>query len=361
MGDPERSRTMRGGRASRSAVSLLACILGLACQATGPATLPAADASRAEKVAVDPTEFSADRARRQMLRLAEFGSRAPGSRGSRRFREHLRGALGDLGIALREQRVSAIAGSGEEVELVHLTAVIPGRFADVLLLAAHYDTSEASGSPAGRDDRTASGPALLLELARTLHAGSVPEYTVWLTWIDGDTLGSTAAAPIQARSGTQSLVDAWSREGTFSRIRAAIFFGEVGDSERPIVRDVDSPRIYREIFWEVARELGYGELFPEDSRYGLVSTGRATFAQAQLRSSVALANQRAAEDETPDRLGGARLAPSVPVRSTGFEAVGNVTLQVLTRIAEKLRKIDRFAQSPLTAGRGEVPGNARVD
>ncbi len=368
MGHPEPSRSASDRRASRGAILLLSCIAVLSCQAIAPTRLPDDTVSQTEEIAEDRGEFSAHDAWQQMLVLGEIGSRAPGSQGSARFREHLRGVLEERGIPLREQRVSVVTGSGEEVELVHLTAIIQGHFSDVLLLATHYDavhaadnTSEASGSPARHEDRSASGPALLLELARTLHAGSVPQYTVWLTWIDGDSLRATFDPPVEARLGTQSLVDAWSREQEFSRIRAAIFFADVGDAARPIVRDVDSPRIYRETFWEVARELGYGESFPEDSRYGQVSTGRETFAQARLRSSVALASQRGPDASVLRRLAGSRTTSRVAVPSAGFEAVGNVTLKALTRIAGRLRRIDRFALSPLTAGRGEVPGNTPTD
>ena len=151
-----------------------------------------------------------------------------------------------------------------------------------------------------RNDQRASGPALLLELARSLNAGPTPEYTVWLSWIDGDALDTVSdGGSSQVRLGTQSLVDEWSRGQEFSQIRAAIFFGDVGDRDKPIGRDIDSPRVYREIFWQVAQDLGYGSSFPADGPYGLSSTGRRTFAQANLRSSIALANLRTGHIEPP--------------------------------------------------------------
>jgi hypothetical protein len=253
--------------------------------------------------------------------------------------------------------VDAGDGAGKRVELTHLTARIPGRSADVLLLVAHYDTSPASAdAPMRRNDQRASGPALLLELARALDAGPTPEYTVWLTWIDGDALDTSGqGGSSKVRLGTQSLVDEWSRGQEFARIRAAILFGDVGDRDRPIVRDIDSPRVYRETFWQVAQDLGYGTSFPADGAYGLSSTSRGIFAQANLRSSIALANSRDYPIESPDDSsdGPTRAKPAQRSSrpSAGFEAVGNVTLEALSRIAAKLRKIDHFARSPLTAGR----------
>ncbi len=343
-------------------IPLLACALLLACQSPGPAR----DAPRSRSANPDAGEFSAQSAWHHLRALNRFGARVSGSAGSARARQYLGHILGRLDIELREQRVSVALESGKSVELTHVTATIPGRSSDILLLAAHYDTSPEATTALRHDDQRASGPALLLELAGALHAGPTPEYTVWLTWIDGDALQATPRnGPSQVRPGTQSLVDEWSRGQEFSRIRAAVFFGNVGARDRPIVRDIDSPRVYRETFWQVAHELGYADSFPADGRYGLSSTGQTTFARAELRSSIALANPRDCDGENSEASSEVshreQTAPGPPRSSAGFEAVGNVTLEALIRIAGKLRKVDRFARSPLTAGRAAAAGSSHPD
>lgn len=356
------SVVMQSVRPAGFGIALLTCALLLACRSPGPAS----DAPRSR--AADPAsgEFSAESAWQHLQALNQFGSRVSGSTGSARARQYLRGILGRLDIELREQRVSVVVESGKSVELTHVTATIPGRSSDILLLAAHYDTSPEAMAALRHDDQRASGPALLLELTRALHAGPTPEYTVWLSWIDGDALQATPRnGPSQVRLGTQSLVDEWSRGEEFSRIRAAVFFGNVGARDRPIVRDIDSPRVYRETFWQVARELGYGDAFPADSRYGLSSTGQLTFARAALRSSIALANLRDRDGESSEESSEVsqrkQTAQGSPGPAAGFEAVGNVTLEALIRIAGKLRKVDRFARSPLSAGRAETAERSHAD
>ncbi len=372
---------MRTARRVGIGFSSLACLLLLGCQSTGPAgSEPAVSRSQAKTSAA--ATFSSPVAWRHLRALNKIGSRVSGSSKSATARKYLLGALDRLDIPSRQQRVSVVVSSGKasgkKIKLTHVTAMIPGRSSDVLLLAAHYDTSPwSSDTPVRRNDQRASGPALLLELARALNAGPTPEYTVWLSWIDGDALDTARdGSSSEVRLGTQSLVDAWSRGQEFSQIRAAIFFGDVGDRDKPIVRDIDSPRIYREIFWQVAQDLGYGSSFPADGPYGLSSTGRRTFAQANLRSSIALANLRISHAQPPEEASQGRgqqtaasqkraasqqtaasqkKAAKRPRRpSAGFEAVGNVTLEALNRIAAKLRKIDHFARSPLTAGREEA-------
>jgi hypothetical protein len=359
--------------------SMLAYLLLLGCQSTGPIE-PQHVAPRSKARNPAAAKFSPPFAWQHLRALNKIGTRVSGTTNSASAREYLRDALDRLEIYSKEQRVSVVARSGKgsrkNVELTHLTAVIPGRSADVLLLAAHYDTPpEIAKDPVPRNDQRASGPALLLELARALNSAATPEYTIWLSWIDGDALDAGSAdGASQVRLGTQSLVDEWSRGHEFAQIRAAVFFGDVGDRDQPIVRDIDSPRVYRETFWQVAQDLGYGSTFPADGPYGLSSTGRRTFAQANLRSSIALANLRAPVSELQEEAS----KPSKPAKpatgvsqhkpaqrslrpSAGFEAVGNVTLESLKRIAAKLRKIDRFARSPLTAGRDERERRSRRD
>lgn len=358
---------MRGAgarRARRLGVGLrwFACVLLFGCQSPGPAPLDLVT-SRGVTSTTSGSNFSSPFAWQHLRALNKIGSRVSGSAKSARARKYLREKLDGLGIHSREQHVSIVIDSDRSVELTHLTAMIPGRSSDVLLLAAHYDTSpESSGTPMRRNDQRASGPALLLELARSLNEGATPEYTMWLTWIDGDALDPGASA---IRPGTQSLVDEWSRGQEFSRIRVAFFFGDVGDRDKPIVRDIDSPRVYRETFWQVAQDLGYGNSFPADGPYGRSFTGRQIFAQASLRSSIALANARVHHGEPPvDTAHGSGRANQVKRSrrpSAGFEAVGYVTLESLERIAAKLRKIDRFARSPLTAGRDEAGRRSRRD
>lgn len=309
------------------------------------------------------SEFSGQNAWKHMRALNQVGARVAGTKGSQLGRKYIARALDAYAIRTFETK-SRVMGpsSGDAIEVAHLTAEIPGRSKDVLLLAAHYDTPPAADAPT-RVDPAASGPAFLLELARTLRAGPVPEYTIWLTWIDGDSLDLSASPSVDrngAHLGTQSLVDEWSQKNQLARVRAAFFFGNVGGRDRTILRDIDSPRMYREIFWEVAHELGFENVFPPDSHYGVTNTGRSTLAQASLRSAVALENGR---DRVPPPAASSGDPSEGRLRrpSDGFEAVGRVTLEVLVRTASKLRKIDRFAEAPLRAGRDESSPAMRAE
>lgn len=332
---------------------LLLCAGSLGCQSNGGEGTSESAAAAVPAPNSSPRLFSGQAAYQHMRALNTEGPRVSGTAGSTRGRAYLSDALFGAGISTHEVRVPIADSQGDSIDLTHLIAAIPGESNDVLLLATHYDTSPLALEAPARNDQNASGPALLLELARALDEKSKPEYTIWLAFIDGDALGDAESALEVDHLGTQSLIDEWIREESLARIRAAVFFGNVGERDQPILRDIASPRIYREIFWQVAHELGYSRTFPAESHYGVTTTGRATAAEASLRSSVALEN-------STDRSGSSAFTAesAVPTSrhlrpSAGFEAVGNVALESITRTAAKLRKIDRFAATPLQAGRSE--------
>lgn len=342
-----------------SGLVLLTCALLIACES------PPREPVRAPTPPVDGTIFSGQTAWQHMRAFNELGSRVAGSREARLARIYVKREFEKLGLSVVEQPAAVVDTGGQTVGLTHVTGIIEGRSEDILLLATHYDTSPFDNVSPRRTDQRASGVALLLELARTLTAHEKPEYTIWLTFIDGDALDPAAETVSNSRMGSQSLVAEWKRLSLFDQIRAAFFYGNVGDRDLPILRDIDSPRMYREEFWEAAAGLGFEETFSRNSGYGPSGTGREVFADAGLRASVALANAHEL-DAAVHRSGvypGDTVGrePSVKRAFAGFSAVGNVSVEALNRIASKLRKIDRFALSPLTAGRSEGADTQRTE
>ncbi len=355
--DRERGVIATGRSLIVVAAVLVACSLPVAC------TTPDPTASRAKSTLgrpPGPVLFSGQTAWQHMRTLNEFGPRVTGSRAAANSREFLRETLSRAGVPNRELRTLATIGDGDVIELHHVLASVPGRSNDVIVLAAHYDLPESDArEPRLRpDDQRASGAALLLELARVALAGDVPDYTLWIVFIDGDAAGPTSSSSPSEHLGTRSLVEDWSRTGELENVRAAIFFGAVGHRDLPMLRDIDSPRVYRELFWEAARDLGHAARFPSASPYGRAQTGRSTFAQIAGRSSVALANADTPllpeAEGSPSSAAGNAPTPAPRRASSGLHAVGRVTLEALERAAAKLRRIDRFAQAPLRAGREPV-------
>jgi Zn-dependent M28 family amino/carboxypeptidase len=100
---------------------------------------------------------------------------------------------------------------------------------ELTIVATHHD---ARSSPAANE--AASGPALLLELARTLAAEPL-ERTLWLVFFGGHEDGLRGSRALAARM---------EREGQLARVRALFVVERVGDTDLLLESSVlASPRL----------------------------------------------------------------------------------------------------------------------
>lgn len=205
-------------------------------------------------------EFNGERARQDVIRQAAFGPRIPGTEGHARVIKYIQDELRAAGW---QSEVAAGAFKGQTVKNIRAWRVEAG---PVVLLGAHYDTRIYADNDPNPENHTqpvpgandgASGVAVLLELARTLPADSVPVELVFFdaedngriegwNWI----LGSSAyAAAMQYRPNAVVIVDM------------------VGDAGLNIYLEHNSdPQLMRQI-WGVAKRLGYEHAFIPEYKY----------------------------------------------------------------------------------------------
>lgn len=175
-------------------------------------TLPevhAALALIAAFVAAASPAFDQRRAFRDLQDLAALGPRVSGSDGALRARTLIAERLRQAGIVAHEDP--------HESGLVNVIGERLGRSDAIVLVATHYD----SLAPGPAANESASGAALLLELARAL-AGLELEASVWLVFFDGHETGLRGSRGLAARM---------EREGTLPRLRAIIVVERVGDTD----------------------------------------------------------------------------------------------------------------------------------
>ena len=147
-------------------------------------------------------------------------------------------------------------------------ALLKGASSDPILLIAPY--TEACS---GRDPRSSQfgSAAFLLELGRVLSTHPM-RYSIWLIFVPESMdegggprqPGSLEPAPWPALT---RVVSHFEKSGVLERVRVAIFFEGLGLPNSSAHRDSHSHPIYREVFWESARDLGLTDLFPEDADY----------------------------------------------------------------------------------------------
>jgi Zn-dependent M28 family amino/carboxypeptidase len=205
-------------------------------------------------------EFDGERAYADVVAQVGFGPRIPGTEGHARVIEYVQTELAAAGW---QSEIVADEFKGQMVKNIVATH---GDEAPAILLGAHYDTriyADNDPDPAnyprpvpGANDG-ASGVAVLLEIARTLHADSVPVQLVFLDAEDNGRipgwdwiLGSSAyAASLE------------------SRPQAVVIVDMIGDANLNIHMERNSdPKLTAQL-WGVAKRLGYENAFIPDYKF----------------------------------------------------------------------------------------------
>jgi glutaminyl-peptide cyclotransferase len=146
--------------------------------------------------------------------------------------------------------------------MVNLIATIPGRRADRIVIATHYDTKLFREFRFVGASDAASSTAVVLELGRVLKAQQ-PEYTIELLFLDGE----EAVVEWQGNDhtyGSRYYVQAAQSSGTLASLKALVLVDMVGDRDLDIRRDSNSTPWLVDAVWASAAKLGYRRNFPDE-------------------------------------------------------------------------------------------------
>lgn len=209
------------------------------------------------------TGFDSNRAWIDLERQVAFGPRPAGSPELARCREYLESQLKTIGVSYQEQPFDAMTPAGA-IRMVNVIGTIPGRRAERIALATHYDTKRfADFRFVGASD-AASSTAVVLELARLLKTRQ-NEFTIELLFLDGEEAVNTEWRDPDNTYGSKYYVRAARQAGTLAGLKALILLDMIGDRDLDIRRDSNSARWLNDIVWGSAARLGYSSTFiPQD-------------------------------------------------------------------------------------------------
>ena len=217
--------------------------------------------------------FDGQRAYQDVLAQMSFGPRTPGSAAHSQAIGYIEASLEKAGW---KPRLQATTWNGFEVQNIVASR---SEGAPAIILGAHYDSRLLadrdqgpgwSGAVPGANDG-ASGVAVLLELARSLPADSVP---VWLVFFDAEDSGGLDGRDwiMGSRAFAASL--------TFTP-RAVIIVDMVGDADLNLYYERNSDSQLRADIWRQAAELGFQAQFIPEERHSLIDD-HTPFLQAGL-------------------------------------------------------------------------------
>jgi hypothetical protein len=187
------------------------------------------------------TDFDGGQALAEAGTLADFGIRPSGTDANKQVRQHLIDRLAKLGWQATEQRFTAHASDGKDIEFCNLIArftrfpASPKR----ILIGAHFDTP---GMEEFRDvgaSDGAAGTAILVELARVLTLDPGLAGQIELLFLDGD-------APFRELNlndglfGSRFYIQMLGISQRAGDIKAAILIGNVGSANLNFAPNSDS-------------------------------------------------------------------------------------------------------------------------
>jgi Zn-dependent M28 family amino/carboxypeptidase len=239
---------------------------------------------------------------------------------------------------------------------VNVLAEIPGESEQVILLMAPYDSRALPGIRFLGLNDGASGAALLLEVARVLASRPLP-YTTWLLFLDGEAAGSDGEPGL---NGSRVFAAQAKADGSLSRMRLALYTNRVCDADLRIARDLFSHRQYRDAFWDAALRLGFSDHFEQDA-FQSPKAGHLAFRAAGFVQIIALQDTSFGGGDPPGAFANSEQDNLEHCAPESLEIVGRVILEGLDEISARLRKIDRFASSPMAQFREEWSRSLEVE
>jgi len=218
---------------------------------------------RPDNTTPEPVPFDGQRAYADVQIQVAFGPRNPGTDGHAKVEAWIRGELVKAGWQVEVQKSESL---GHPIENI---VAKRGDESPQIIIGAHYDSrmfadhdpnpeNSSKSVPAANDG--ASGVAVLVELARSLPANSVP---VWLVFFDAEDNGE-----IQGWDwllGSREFV-----EHNVIHPRAVVIVDMIGDTDLNIYKERNSnPELTDEI-WAVAASLGYSDKFIPSYKYSMI-------------------------------------------------------------------------------------------
>jgi Zn-dependent M28 family amino/carboxypeptidase len=206
--------------------------------------------------------FDSTRAWKHLEAQVAFGPRPSGSAALQKTRDYILAELKKIGIDARQQVFIAKTPLGE-VSMANVIATIPGRRAERIALASHFDTKLFRDIRFVGASDGASSTAGLLELARVLSSRQ-NEFTIELLFFDGEEAVVEWGRNNDNTYGSRHYVETAKRAATLTGLRALVLLDMIGDKDLLIRRDGSSTSWLVDIVWNAASRLGHGNVFSNE-------------------------------------------------------------------------------------------------
>ena len=195
-----------------------------------------------------------------VAKMVSFGPRPAGSQAIAQTQDYILSQLQSSGCTVETDAFSSETPAGR-LPMKNILVKIPGERPGVILLGTHYDTLKMDNF-VGADD-AGSSTGLMLELARILCAKH-GRYGVWIAFFDGEE-AVEHWSDTDSRYGSRQMAAKLAMSGDLPKIKAFMLADIVGGKNARIPREANSTKALSDLVYAVAKRLGYGNLFVDES------------------------------------------------------------------------------------------------
>ena len=206
--------------------------------------------------------FDGKRAYEQVAKQVSFGPRPAGSPALVKLQEYLETELKSYGCVVETDSFSADTPAGR-LPMKNILVKIPGQKPGIILLGTHYDTKRMENF-VGADD-AGSSTGVMLEIARLLCAQKPGKYAVWIAFFDAEEAVNQEWKDPDNRYGSRQMAAQFAASGDLPKIKAFLLADIVGGKNPHFKRDGESTKWLKDMVWDAAARLGYGEVFVKDA------------------------------------------------------------------------------------------------
>jgi glutaminyl-peptide cyclotransferase len=223
---------------------------------------PAATQDPAEAPPPEKTGgFDGKRAFAHVAKQVSFGPRPAGSPAIAETQDYILAELKSYGCAADIDAFSSDTPAGR-LPMKNILVKIPGDRPGVILLGTHYDTKRLENFVGADDGGSSTG--VMLELARSL-CPQHGRYSVWIAFFDGEEAVRPEWHDPDNCYGSRQMAARFANSGDLTKIKAFLLADIVGTRTPHFKRETYSTKALVDLVWGVAKKLGYGNIFVEDS------------------------------------------------------------------------------------------------
>ena len=205
--------------------------------------------------------FDGKRAYAQVAKQVSFGPRPSGSPAIAKTQEYILAELKSYGCTAEVDSFSADTPAGR-LPMKNILVKIPGEKPGVILLGTHYDTKRLENFVGADDGGSSTG--VMLELARLL-CSQHGRYAVWIAFFDGEEAVRPEWKDPDNCYGSREMAARFALSGDLTKIKAFLLADIVGTRTPLFKRETYSTRALVDLVWGVAKRLGYGSVFVDES------------------------------------------------------------------------------------------------